>query len=91
MACASLKVKLGGLDIMSLKETVRMEALSNNLRGYNVMYYATCPYRAGGSQGDNRLGSQHCPNGWRSEYTCFHGLNVASCEIMWKVSDVEAG
>ena len=31
------------------------------------------------------------PTGGGSEYTCFHGLNVVSCEIVWKVSGVEAG
>ena len=91
LAQAIRKVELGGLDIMSLKEKIRMEALSNNRRGYYVMYYAACPYRDGGSQGDDRLRLQDRPNRWGSEYTCFHGLNVVSCEIMWKVSDVEAG
>ena len=91
LAQAIRKVELGGLDIMSLKEKISMEALSNNRRGYYVMYYAACPYLDGGAQGEDRLGSQDRPNGWGSEYMCFHGLNVVSCEIVWKVSDVEAG
>ena len=68
-----------------------MDALSNNLRGYYLMYYAKCPYRAGGAQGNDRLGLQDRTNGWWRKYTCFHRLNVVSCEIVWKVSDVEAG
>ena len=48
LAQAIQKVELGGLDIMSLKETVRMDALSNNQCDYYVMYYVACPYRAGG-------------------------------------------
>ena len=91
LAQAIRKVELGGLDIMSLKDKIRMEALSNNQRGYYVMYYAACPYRDGGAQGEDRLGSQDRPNRWGSEYTCFHGLNVVRCEIVWKVPDVEAG
>ena len=91
LAQAIRKVELGGLDIMSLKETIRMEALSNNQWGYYGMYYAACPYHAGGAQGEDRLGLQDCPNGWGSKYTCFHGMNVVSCEIVWKVSDMEAG
>ena len=84
-------MELGGLDIMSLKEKISMEALSNNQRGYYVMIYAACPYRYSGAQGDDRLGSQDRPHRWGSEYTCFHGLNVVSCEIVWKVSYVESG
>ena len=52
LAQAIRKVELGGLDIMSQKEKIRMEALSNNQRGYYVMYYAACPYRDGGAQGE---------------------------------------
>ena len=55
------------------------------------MYYVTCPYRAGGSKGNDKLGSQDRSNWWGSEYTCFHRLSVVRCEIVWKVSDVEAG
>ena len=55
------------------------------------MYYAARLSRTGESQGDKGLGSQDRYNG-RGRYSmCFHGENVVIYEIVWKVSDVEAG
>ena len=68
-----------------------MESCSNNQRYYDVMCAEAFPYRDGGSQGGEGLGSQYRPNGWESESTCFHGPNVESCEIVGKVPDVDAG
>ena len=75
---------------MSLKDTIRMEACSNNRQVYDKMCVAPHPYFTVGSQSNQGLGSRDRPRRWESESTRFHGPNVASCEIV-KVPDIEAG
>ena len=51
LAQAIQEVERGRVDLMSLMETIRIEAWSNNQRGYNVTCTTERPSRAGGSQG----------------------------------------
>ena len=79
------------LNLMSLMETIRMEVCSNNQQGYGVNCSAPRPYRASGSQVGEGLRLQDRPNEWGNKSTRFHRLNVVSCEIVWKVSEMGAG
>ena len=79
------------LDIMSVTKTIWMEACSNNRQGYDVMYAMDRPSRFGRSQDGEGLGLQDRSIRWRGYSTRFHRPNVVSCEIVWKVQDVEAG
>ena len=74
---------------MELTETIYIEACSNNRLGYVVIWAATRPSYSNGAHSGVGLGSQERPNGWGSESMRFHGLNVVSCKIVWKLSDVE--
>ena len=56
-----------------------------------MMFPAVLPYCASTSQGGEGLGSKDWPNELGSETTHFHGPNVVSCKILWKLLDVEAG
>ena len=76
---------------MSLKETIQTEACYNNRQGYGVRGAAAFPSRASGAQDSMGLQLQGRPNRWGSEFTRFHGLNVMSCKIGWKVSEVYLG
>ena len=78
----------GGLDIMETRQT---EACYNNRRVYVMRGAAERISRAGVSQDGVGVGSQDRPNGWGSKSTRFHGTNVVSCEIVWKVSAVDPG
>ena len=62
LAQAIRAVERGSLDCMSLKETIRTEACSNNRRGYAVRCAAVRPSRACGTQGSVGLGSRYRPN-----------------------------
>ena len=89
LAQAIRKVERGGFYLMALTETIRTEACSNNQWGYDMMCATARPSRTGGAQVGVGLGSQDRPNGWGSESTRFHGTNVVSCKIVWKVLDLE--
>ena len=91
MAQATPKVEHGRLDLMSLTETILMKAYFNNRWYYKVIYYVARTSRAGGAQGGKGLVSQDRYNGWGRESMCFHRPNVVIYDIVWKVSDVEAG
>ena len=49
---------------MTMKETIRTEACSNNRRVYGVRGTVMCPPHAGGAQDIVRLGSRDRPNEW---------------------------
>ena len=78
----------GGLDIMETRQT---EACYNNRQGYGMRGAAARPSCVSVSQDGVGVGSQDRPNGWGSEYTRFHGTNVVSYKIVWKVSAVDPG
>ena len=80
-----------GLYLMSLTETILMKAYCNNWWGYDVIYSAARLSHAVGAQVGQGLGSQDRYNGWGRESMCFHRPNVVIYDIVWKVSDVEAG
>ena len=66
-------------DIM---ETIQTDVCYNNRQGYGMRGAAARPSCAGVSQDSVGVGI---------ESTCLHGMNVVSCEIMWKVSEVDPG
>ena len=54
----------GGLDLMSLKGTMRMEECFNNRGGYGVSCAVARPSCTSGAHVEVGLGSQHRPNRW---------------------------
>ena len=56
LAQATREVERGGLDLMSLTETIQTKACSKNWRGYDIMCAAARPSRASGAKGGKGVG-----------------------------------